>query len=394
MPAPSLTYTLTNGNTADATQVMQNFTDILNGVSDGTKDLSINALTAAGAATLNGHVTLGNAAADDLTINASLASSIPVKTTATYNIGAATLGLLSVYFGRNSQTTRVIGSATMSATYTLTLPASAGTKGYVPYNSDGSATLTWTHGQTGVYTSTDESYTVLDGDGYKTILVSTGASNRTPVLPTAADNAGREITFKKIDTGAGYVVIEGEGAETINGTANFTLNYQYDWVTLVCDGTAWHSIAKNQVTNWMSYTPTGDWVSNTTYSGKFRRNGSDLDGQIVVQTSAAPTATALDNITLPSGLTIDVSELADSTPSGDSYIVGQATLFDDSTGTPYPGATHIDVAASSTLTPLAHNAATVDYSAITASNIFIFANLDQVIMRFSVPISEWVHWAK
>ena len=78
---------------------MQNFNDILNGVSDGTKDLSINALTLAGALTANGNVTLGNASGDDLTVTASLASSIPIKTNNSYDIGSATLGLRKLYLG-------------------------------------------------------------------------------------------------------------------------------------------------------------------------------------------------------------------------------------------------------------------------------------------------------
>ncbi len=67
MAAPSYTYTLTNGTTADASQVQQNFTDIRNGVTDSTKDLSISALTCAGSVTFNGNVTLGNASGDDIT---------------------------------------------------------------------------------------------------------------------------------------------------------------------------------------------------------------------------------------------------------------------------------------------------------------------------------------
>lgn len=127
MPAPSFTYTLTNGTTADASQVMQNFNDILNGVSDGTKDLSISALTAAGTATLNGAVNLGNASSDDLTITASLASTIPIKTTNSYDIGSSTLGLRALFFGANSQTTKIQGSSSMAATYTLTLPTNVAT---------------------------------------------------------------------------------------------------------------------------------------------------------------------------------------------------------------------------------------------------------------------------
>jgi hypothetical protein len=97
MAAPSLTYTLTNGSTADATQVMQDLNDILNGVTDGTKDLSISALTCAGTATFNGAVTLGNASGDDITITGSVASSIAIKTDDAFDIGSSSLRLNQVF---------------------------------------------------------------------------------------------------------------------------------------------------------------------------------------------------------------------------------------------------------------------------------------------------------
>jgi len=90
MAAPSYTYTLANSTTADADEVMQNFNDILNGVSDGSKDLSINALTVAGAAAFNGAVTLGNATGDDLTFTGRVASDFDPKTASTYDLGDAT----------------------------------------------------------------------------------------------------------------------------------------------------------------------------------------------------------------------------------------------------------------------------------------------------------------
>ncbi len=99
MAFPSYTYIFVNGTTSDATQVNQNFTDILNGITDGSKDLSIAALTCAGTATLNGNVNLGNSAADDLSITGSLASSLPIKTNASFDIGSATLGLRKLYLG-------------------------------------------------------------------------------------------------------------------------------------------------------------------------------------------------------------------------------------------------------------------------------------------------------
>lgn len=143
MPAPSVTYTFSNSTTADASQVNQNFTDIINGVSDGTKDLSISALTCAGTATLNGNVNLGNASGDDLTITASLASTIAIKTTNSYDIGSSTLGLRSIYFGSSGGAfgTRLIGGA-VTGNITLTLPITDGdARDFL--QTDGSGTMSW-----------------------------------------------------------------------------------------------------------------------------------------------------------------------------------------------------------------------------------------------------------
>lgn len=96
MAAPSYTYTLANSTTADADEVMQNFNDILNGVSDGSKDLSISALTVAGAATFNGAVTLGNATGDDLTPTGRWAADMDPKTASTYALGSSTLPWQSI----------------------------------------------------------------------------------------------------------------------------------------------------------------------------------------------------------------------------------------------------------------------------------------------------------
>lgn len=124
----SVTYTFSNGTTADATQVNTNFNDIINGTSDGTKDFAISALTCSGAATFNGNLSIGNGSVDDLTITASLASNIAIKTTFTYGIGSSTVGLTGIYFGSSdsaARTVRIIGGV-IGTSYTLTLPTGAG----------------------------------------------------------------------------------------------------------------------------------------------------------------------------------------------------------------------------------------------------------------------------
>ena len=97
MASPAVTYTFTNSTTADATQVNQNFSDLIAGMTDGSKSFSIDALTVAGATLLNGTVGRGNASADDITFTGYVASAITPKTDDTYDLGTAALAWQDLY---------------------------------------------------------------------------------------------------------------------------------------------------------------------------------------------------------------------------------------------------------------------------------------------------------
>jgi len=126
MATPGVTYTFVNGTATDATKMNTNFTDVLNAMSDGTDDLNIAAITCAGTATFNAAVNLGNATTDDITISGSLASDIPIKTTESYDIGSATLGLQAIYLGDNAKTVALKANPAASASYSFTYPAALG----------------------------------------------------------------------------------------------------------------------------------------------------------------------------------------------------------------------------------------------------------------------------
>jgi hypothetical protein len=151
VPGYTYTYLLTNGTSADADQVQQNFNDAKNGVQDGTKDIAVSAFSASGAATFQGHVTLGNATNDDITVTGSLASSIPVKTTFSYDIGTSIVGLRDIYLGSAdsaARTTKIRG-ATVASSWTLTTPTSGGSAGQF-LATDGSGTTSWMDGGPGL----------------------------------------------------------------------------------------------------------------------------------------------------------------------------------------------------------------------------------------------------
>lgn len=242
----TVTYSFANSTTADGTQVNTNFTDVINATSDGTKDLNMNAATFAGAVAFNGNTTIGNASADDLTINASLASTVVIKTNASFNIGDATHGLAGIYLGNSTFTTKFV--AANSASYTVTYPATAGSAGQV-WQNQGSATLAWAPGQTTANAVSSANYAMTDTDGYKCVLMTTAGSNRTATLPAPATNSGRSVTIKKVDSGTGKVTITRNASETIDGVAaNIDLFLIGDMMTLYCDGTNWHITADTRAT--------------------------------------------------------------------------------------------------------------------------------------------------
>lgn len=72
--------------------------------------------------------------------------------------------------------------------------------------------------------------------------VTTAASNRTANLPAAASWAGQVIEIVKVDSGAGTVIVDPNGSETIGAfgaPTTFTLSLQGDAIRVRSDGVGW-----------------------------------------------------------------------------------------------------------------------------------------------------------
>lgn len=240
MASPSVTYTFSNSTTADATQVNQNFTDLINGMSDGTKDFSISALTCAGTATLNGNVNIGNASGDDLTITASLASSIAIKTTFSYDIGAATLGLKYIFLGSAdsaARTTKIAG-ATVASSWTMTLPTGVPAQAGFALVSTTSGVTSW---QEPYLASNPQSATYVLTMADKRVDFTTSTSTLDATLPTAVGCSGKPFTIKKVDQSTGKVVLKTTSSQTIDGLASaaIILGTIGDSITVESNGSNW-----------------------------------------------------------------------------------------------------------------------------------------------------------
>lgn len=152
----SVTNTFSSAATIFASAHNQNFTDIINGLSDGTKDLNVAAITCTGF-TNTGNTTLGNAVTDTITVTGRFVSSLIPLTTNLYDLGSSSLLYKDLYLAGSATigslsgvvkaTTGLLSAATLvnadvSATAAITLSKLAATTASRAVVSDASGFLT------------------------------------------------------------------------------------------------------------------------------------------------------------------------------------------------------------------------------------------------------------
>jgi len=132
------------------------------------------------------------------------------------------------------------------------------------------------------------------------------------------------------------------------------------------------------VTDWVSYTPTGTWVTNTTYQGKYRRVGDSLEIEARVALTGAPTGTFTLN--LPSGFSIDTSKI----PSGsvdNTESIGIASF--NVAGVRYVGA--VGLSSSTAIMINTHGGV----GTVNATIPGTFASGSVIQIQLQVPITGW-----
>jgi len=307
----TVSNSFTNSTTADASQVNTNFSDIINGTSDGTKDFSISALTVAGVFTANGNVILGNASSDDVTITGSLAATFPIKTNTSFDLGTSTKGLSALFIGGTSTFTSKLVSATLTASRVNTIPEIGGDVTFEVSQAIQSIT-------TGTTTLTTAN---------KTILCDTSGGVITLNLPAVSGRTGQYLVIKKTTNDLTVITIDGNASETIDGATTKKISTYNEMVRLLCNGTSWFVVGRKNDTPWVAFTPTGSWTTNVTYAGFWRRVGDTVQvrGQITFAGDSDATALTLN---LPTGMTMDTAKLSSGLVT--QNILGVITYFDDS----------------------------------------------------------------
>jgi hypothetical protein len=136
------------------------------------------------------------------------------------------------------------------------------------------------------------------------------------------------------------------------------------------------------ISEWVSFTPTGSWVANTTYTGKWRRVGDSMEVQAALSLTGAPTAATL-TVNLPSGYTIDTTKL--NLTASFAQILGHGVLNDTGTRTYEANVTY----SSTTAVQVAELDDTVATNLVNATSPITWGNTDTITIRFVVPISGW-----
>lgn len=141
---------------------------------------------------------------------------------------------------------------------------------------------------------------------------------------------------------------------------------------------------KAKITDWISFTPTGLWTQNTTYSGKYRRIGNTCEVWIDVMLSGNPNA-ATFTVEPPSGLTIDSNKINNATLGPP---VGIAIIYEDTVAV-RGGATVCYSSASSVFYIRAITTAPNTVTDVTNTAPMSFGVNDRIFMLFSFPVEEW-----
>lgn len=226
MPYISVTYSFTNGsgNIIDADEVNQNFTDIVNGTSDGNSDIRVNNVTAlgtlavTGASTLTGNVTFSGNVVSNLTPNA----------TSTYDLGTSAKRWETIFSDNINTTNLGIGT---SPTYKATVYSGSPGAALSP-NANGDDLIIANNASAGmsILTPTDGTSSIYFGDsadqdiggilyehtGNK-LHLRTSNANYVTVDSTGSVGIGTTIPLKDLDVNGNQIISGNLGIGTVAG---------------------------------------------------------------------------------------------------------------------------------------------------------------------------------
>jgi hypothetical protein len=134
---------------------------------------------------------------------------------------------------------------------------------------------------------------------------------------------------------------------------------------------------------WKSFTPTGSWSANTTYTGFYREVGEDVEINVNIALAGAPTSAAL-TVNMPTGFTINSSKMAATTSSA---VLGLVSIYDAAPAT-YEGRILYSSISAVAVVVEKSDGTYGAYVAVTEAVPQTFATGDKVQLSYKVPVNE------
>ena len=231
-------------------------------------------------------------------------------------------------------------------------------------------------------------YTLTSTDDV--ILADASGGSFTLTLPAAAGVSGKIYYIQKT---AGSLTQTVTIAGTIGGFTNRKLTFADELIVLYSNGTDYDIIGRYLPKTWTSFTPTGTWSTNVSYTGKLRPLGGNLVRfQFMVAASGAPTASTALIFTVPNSWNVDEADLLIGSDDFDAEVhvpVSAGAIVDKDTGNKY----FLDSIYRGTSTQIYPQAQAASSTYVGTSNILnnapiTFASGDEVQFVVDLPISE------
>ena len=139
----------------------------------------------------------------------------------------------------------------------------------------------------------------------------------------------------------------------------------------------------NPVTDWISFTPTGSWTTNTTYIGYKKQIGDEMFYEVRVAVSGGAPVGGTLTINIPDGGVIDATKT--SAEPSDNANLGQVTVLDAGTGR-FRGGVDYNDSTSVRVSVFNNSGVYEDHAPVTLTVPMIFTTNDEVHIKFHVPI--------
>lgn len=211
----------------------------------------------------------------------------------------------------------------------------------------------------------------------------------TSTLPTAVGVTGKRYKYIHAGTSLTQVyTLATTSSQTIGGVASgsYALYTVGEVLEIESDGANWVIINHYTKTGNTSWTPTGTWSTNTTYTGNWRRDGMFVELDIKIALAGAPTSATL-TVNTPSNIAVDTARMLN---IFEDFDLGKVLIRAHGVAS-FVGYISYNSTTVMNVFNIINTASTssIRAAAVTQVSPFTFANTDVIYLQARFPVAGW-----